>query len=227
VSVTILNVDPGGWSSESGSPARGLHRDDAGAVAAAEQAGGERLQRRRDRRADVAAALRRDRREHAVARVERPAGATAQLMLEDRFEAVEPDGRRAWQASGLDVGELRTGRGPDGPDDVRRRGDVAQRPAVACEEHTSAGQVDRAMQALARGETREEQRGAPAHARVVAGVGDRHREALVEGAEHPRSDPHRHDVALPVRLGRRAAGTRALDGRGGRRPALERDEMRA
>ena len=214
VSVTILNVEPGGWSSDSGRPAAASSSPLAGSITTiAEPYGapassvvasacsvGEIDVRTFSPARGAAVASARARRRRAFRRA-RPAS----RALEEQLEAGQPDlASPAGSPSASSCASWAPVAAPTVADDVRCRRHVAQRAAVAGLERAAARCASPRAAALAGAQAGErELRGSSERAARGLGAGDREREALVQRAEELRLEC----ASRPCRRRRRAFAT--------------------
>ncbi len=190
--VISLNVDPGGCHAAEARAERGHRR---------------LLDGQRDRGAQRRRLVRAGALEHARARDELAARRPEQVLVEDSLEARHADLGVGGHA---ERGELLAALGRDRAelaDHLRgeqrgRRALVAlgQHGAVAGEQRRARGHPGDASQALARGESGEDQRARP----VDAVPGRRQDDLALDGAEGAGGDAHADAVGAPVlaRLGR-------------------------
>ena len=216
-SVTILNVEPGGWGAENAMPEspstspRGGPQHGDPAEAARERLDRGALDVGVDRGAHVRAGARVGAGDHPRAGAQDAAGAARQALVELALEPVEPDRRALGHAA---AGELRLAlrrRRADAPGDLgRERPEVRepvralrQRRAVAGEDRAARGQRRLALQPLAGAQPGEHELRAPVDARAVLLLDHRQPDAPRQPPEDLGLHPNRQLVGLVVGLARR------------------------
>ena len=184
------------------------HRGDA-AVAA-----GERLDRRAldvgvDRRAHVAPAPRRRRRQHARAGEELAAGRAGELGVELALEAGEADRRAVRHALRRQLLGPLGRRRPDPAGDLGGERVELRQPRLAVRDPRAVAGLDRralghlrvAAQLLARSQPGEHEVRLPCHGRLaVVALAERERDCRAQVAEDPRADVERHGDRVVLRL---------------------------